>query len=194
MRQMSNAGSCLFETPGEQQRSGNQTHQLRAPQRQFFALLLMQTQQQHDHLLFEQVLETEVLQQADRHFVFLGEQGLFEGRFPVLFSTEPLACTPMPRASRRPLLIAQQLRERGENLQPVAGVPPRFDKTAQRLQGPQVLSALPGPEQVIAQSGIEAGQVGQHAPDLAQLRRQRAEQLMLQVIEQGGRPPQGTLS
>ncbi|MNF99651.1 hypothetical protein D3C84_825600 [compost metagenome] len=137
------------------------------------------------------MLETEVLQQADRHFVFLGEQCLFEARFPVLFGTEPLADTPMPGPSRRPLLIAQQLRKRGEYLQPIGGIPPGFDKTAQRLQGPQVLSALSGPEQVIAQPGIEAGQVSQHAPGLAQLRRQRAEQLMLQVIKQGVRPSQG---
>jgi hypothetical protein len=44
------------------------------------ALMLIQTQQQHDRLLLEQMLETEVLQQTHRNLKFFSQQGLLDSR------------------------------------------------------------------------------------------------------------------
>ena len=95
-RQLMDALRGLLEAPGEQQRRRQQPDQLRRTEHQLIALLFMQAQQQHRVLLAEQVFETEVLQQAHRHFIFFGEQGVFKRGLPVLFGGEPLAGAAMP--------------------------------------------------------------------------------------------------
>ena len=95
-RHVLDAQAGLFKAPGKQQGRRDQPDQLRTAQQQVGALLFIQTQQQHHVVLLEQVLEAKVLQQADGHFVFIGQQGLFKRRLPVLLGDEPLARTPMP--------------------------------------------------------------------------------------------------
>ena len=183
--QLVDAQGRLFEAPGKQQRGREQPHQLRRPQHQFIALLFMQAQQQHGVLLAKQILETEVLQQAHRHFIFLRQQRLLERGLPVTLGAEPLARASVPGAFGRPGFVAQQSRQRWENVEPVAGVFPGLDKRTQCLQFAQMLSAVTTTEQVLTQVQVETRQMGQHAPSLSQWRRQGVEQLMLQVIEQG---------
>lgn len=95
-------------------------------------MLLVQAQQQHRVLLTEQVFETEMLQQAYRHFVFFGQQRLFEGGLPVLLGGEPLAGATVPGALGRPGLVAYQACQGWEHLQPIAAFP-RLDKRAEGL-------------------------------------------------------------
>ena len=177
----------LVEAPGEQQRGGDQAHQVRRAEHQVIRLLLVQTQQQRHVLFLEQVIEGEVVQQAGRHLELFGGQGLFHRRLPVAPGTEPLAGAAMPGTPGRPGFVAQQQGQRREDPQPFRGVVPGFDKTPQLLQGTHPLGALPRTEQVLAKVGIEARQMHQHAPGLGQLRRQGIEQFVLQVVEQGRR-------
>lgn len=186
-RQLFDAFSRLFKAPGEQRRSGDQADQLRRAGQQLRTLLLVQAQQQEHRLLFEQMLETEVLQQADRDFIFFGEQGLFERRFPQLFGGEPLARAPMPGTPGRPLFIAHQLREWRKNLQPVRRVLPGLDKAAEFLQRLQALRAFTGAEQVLAQPRIEARQMREYTPGFGEFGAEAGEQFVLQIIEQGVR-------
>jgi len=185
---MGDALTRLLEASGKQQGRGDQSDQLRRAEHQLLGLLLMQSQQQHDGLLFEQLLETEMLQQADGNFVLFGQQGLFERSLPVQFGGKPLTGTSMPGAPGRPLLVAHQPGQGRKYLQPVWRVLPGLDETAQFLQRAQALSALARAEQVIAEPGIEAWQVGQHPPGFGELRGQVGEELMFQVIVQGVRP------
>ncbi len=148
--QLINTLRGLLETPGKQQGGGDQPHPLRRAEHQLVTVLLMQAQQQHGVLLTEQVFETEVLQQADRRFVLLGQQRLLERRLPILGRAEPLAGAPVPGAPGRPGFVAQQLGQRREDLQPVRRVFPGLDKRPQGLKFAQVVGTIAKAKQVFA--------------------------------------------
>ena len=177
----------LFKASGEQQGGGDQADQVGAAQQQVSTLLLIQTQQQDGVALLEQLLETEMLQQTDRHLERFGLQCLVERSLPILLRDEPLAGLSMPGTTSVPAIVANQLRHGREHLQPVIGAAPGFDETPLLLQGAQPLPALARAEQMLAQAQVEARQVRQNTPGLCQFRRQAAEQFVMQVVEQDRR-------
>ncbi|MNF95443.1 hypothetical protein D3C84_782000 [compost metagenome] len=130
------------------------------------------------------MLKAEVLQQTDGDLELLRQQRVFERPLPVLLGAKPLACAPMPGPPRRTALVPHGPGQRHKHPQPFGGVLPRFDKTTHVLQGMQPLRTFAGTEKMLTEAGIESRKMRQYLPRFNQFRRQRAEQFVVQIVEQ----------